>query len=112
MPSVLTGSACSSCGEMFYLRRQVCPRCGATTLADQTFSGKGDVYSYTVISEPPAGFEAQAPYTVALVHLAEGPYVTARLLGIDPQAIFTGMAVEATGGDERLTFRPRRSLVA
>lgn len=80
-------------------------------MSEQPFTGKGDIYSYTVISEPPAGFEAEAPYTLALVHLAEGAYVTARLDGIEPKAIFIGMPVELAGDTERLTFRPRRSLV-
>jgi uncharacterized OB-fold protein len=39
------------------------------------FSGKGEVYSYTVMNNAPAGFEHNLPYTVALVKLAEGPTV-------------------------------------
>jgi uncharacterized OB-fold protein len=75
------------------------------------FSGKGDIYSYTVITQPPAGYETQPPYTVALVHLAEGAYVTARLSAIEPAAIFVGLPVEAADGESPLIFRPRRSLV-
>ena len=76
-----------------------------------SFCGKGDIYTYTVIHGAPAGATEQPPYTVALVHLAEGAYVTARLAGIEPRSIFIGMPVELADGDGRVTFHPRRSLV-
>ena len=108
MPAILPGSFCSSCGDLFYPQRLVCPRCGSS-MDECNFCGKGDVYSYTVIHDPATGFDG--PYTVALVHLAEGAYVTARLEGIEPQAIFIGLPVEVADGGDRLAFRPRRSLV-
>lgn len=43
------------------------------------FAGAGEVYSFTTLTTPPAGFEDQAPYTLALVRLDEGPLVTAQL---------------------------------
>ena len=43
------------------------------------FSGRGVVYSFTVVQEAPAGFDDQTPYIIALVKLDEGPLVTAQL---------------------------------
>jgi uncharacterized OB-fold protein len=43
------------------------------------FSGQGEVYSYTVVQDPPTGYDWQAPYVLALVKLDEGPIVTAQL---------------------------------
>jgi hypothetical protein len=57
-------------------------------------SGKGEVYSFTVVHEPPTGYETQAPYAVALVKLEEGPLVTAQLTDIDAVDIKIGMPVE------------------
>lgn len=55
--------------------------------------GKGEVYSFTTVTDPPAGYEEQAPYILALVKLDEGPMVTAQLTDLDgPVAI--GMRVE------------------
>jgi uncharacterized OB-fold protein len=108
--STLTGSTCASCGESFFPQRLACPRCGGT-LGRTELSGKGDVYSYTLIEQAPAGFEDQAPYIVALVHLAEGPYVSARLSGIDLGSVFIGLPVEAVAGDNGRAFCVRRSLV-
>jgi len=45
--------------------------------------GKGTIYSFTTITEAPAGFEEQAPYALALIHLDEGPLLTAQLTDLD-----------------------------
>ena len=47
------------------------------------FAGTGTVYSFTTLTEPPEGFEEQAPYTLALVKLDEGPLITAQLTDLD-----------------------------
>ena len=71
------------------------------------FSGKGEVYSYTTVYEAPAGYEANVPYTVALVKLEEGPMLTAQLTDVDNDAVEIGMPVEMVtrkmrnDGDER-----------
>jgi hypothetical protein len=53
-----------------------------------TFAGTGEVYSYTTLQDPPEGFEEQAPYTLALIKLDEGPLITAQLTDLDgPVAI-------------------------
>jgi hypothetical protein len=71
------------------------------------FSGRGEVYSYTTVYDPPAGFEDYAPYTVALVKLEEGPLVTAQLTDLDEGKVEIGTPVEMvtrrlrSDGDER-----------
>ena len=53
-----------------------------------SFAGTGEIYSYTTLMEPPEGFENQAPYTLALIKLDEGPIITAQLTDLDgPVAI-------------------------
>lgn len=47
------------------------------------FSGKGEIYSFTILQEPPAGYEWQAPYVLALIKLDEGPIITAQLTDLD-----------------------------
>jgi len=81
-------------------------------------SGRGTVYSYTTVYDPPAGFEAYAPYPVALVKLDEGPMVTAQLTDVGADDVRIGMPVEmvtrklSEQGDEGIIqysykFRPR-----
>jgi uncharacterized protein len=110
-PAAMTGCFCIACCEMFYPQLPVCPRCGGKEMAEQGFSGKGDVYSYTIVREAPAGFVADAPYVVVLVHLSEGAYVTARLLDLAPASIYVGMPLEMVPGSEGRLFRLRQSLV-
>ena len=50
------------------------------------FAGTGSIYSFTTLTEPPQGFEDQAPYTLALIQLDEGPLVTAQLTDMDAPA--------------------------
>jgi hypothetical protein len=47
------------------------------------FAGTGEVYSFTILQEPPATFEEQAPYVLALVRLDEGPLILAQLTDLD-----------------------------
>jgi uncharacterized OB-fold protein len=87
--------------------RDVCPECGKEAKTLFQFSGRGEVYSYTTVYEPPAGYEEQAPYTVAIVKLEEGPLVTAQLTDLDGRKVEIGTPVEMvtrklrSDGDER-----------
>ena len=70
------------------------PECGDEAKTLFEFSGRGEVYSYTTLSNAPAGYQASAPYTVALVKLDEGPMVTAQLTDLGNQDVEIGMPVE------------------
>ena len=58
------------------------------------FSGKGRVYSFSTVYDPPERFEDYVPYTVAIIELEEGPLVTARLTDVDNNGVYIGMPVE------------------
>lgn len=103
----LVGEVCPHCEARLFPPRDVCPECGKEAKNLYQFSGRGEVYSYTTIYDPPAGFEEQAPYTVALVKLEEGPLVTAQLTDMGEQPVEIGTPVEMVtrklrnDGDER-----------
>ena len=90
----LVGEVCPHCQTKLFPPRDVCPECGGEAKTPYTFSGKGEIYSYTTLHDAPAGFEEQVPYTVALVKLVEGPMVTAQLTDLGEQAVEIGMPVE------------------
>ncbi len=90
----LVGEVCEKCGVRIFPPRDVCPGCEAPAQEPFVFSGQGEVYSYSTVYNPPRGFEEFAPYTVALVHLDEGPMVTAQLTDVDADAVKIGMPVE------------------
>lgn len=90
----LVGEVCPHCEEKIFPPRDVCPYCGNEAKTQFTFSGRGTVYSFTTLTEAPAGFEHMAPYTVALVKLEEGPVVTAQLTDLGDRPVEIGMPVE------------------
>ncbi len=103
----LIGEVCPHCEGKIFPPRDVCPHCGGEAKNQYAFSGKGEVFSFTVMHDAPAGYEANAPYTVAMVKLEEGPVVTAQLTDLDERAVEIGMPVEMVtrkireDGDER-----------
>ena len=103
----LVGEVCPHCDAKLFPPRDVCPHCGGEAKNAYAFSGRGEVYSYTHMTDAPAGFENTAPYTVALIRLAEGPLVTAQLTDLGDRQVEIGMPVEMvtrkirSDGDER-----------
>lgn len=90
----LVGEVCEKCNSKIFPPRDICPDCEAPAKTPFTFSGLGEVYSYSTVYNAPEGYEENLPYTVALVKLDEGPMVTAQLTDIDPGNISVGMPVE------------------
>lgn len=103
----LVGEVCPHCDAKLFPPRDVCPECGQDARQPFNFSGKGEVFSYTTIYDPPKGYEENSPYTVALVKLEEGPLVTAQLTDLGEEPVEIGMPVEMVtrrlrqDGDER-----------
>jgi scaffold protein (connect acetoacetyl-CoA thiolase and HMG-CoA synthase) len=103
----LVGEICPNCEVKIFPPRDVCPDCGEEAKTLFSFSGRGEVYSYTTVYDPPAGFEETAPYTLALVKLEEGPMVTAQLTDLENKEVAIGTPVEMvtrrlrSAGDER-----------
>lgn len=81
----LIGEVCPHCDKKIFPPRDVCPGCGDEAKDLYKFSGKGEVYSSTIIYEAPQGFEASSPYEVALIKLDEGPVITAQITDKDNQ---------------------------
>ncbi len=90
----LVGEVCPHCDAKIFPPRDVCPYCGGEAKSEFQFSGKGEVYSFTVMHDAPAGFDETLPYTVALVKLQEGPMVTAQLTDLGDAPVSIGMPVE------------------
>jgi uncharacterized protein len=90
----LVGEVCPHCNAKLFPPRDVCPHCGGEAREPHTFSGRGEVYSFTTLYDAPAGYEATTPYTLALVKLDEGPMVTAQLTDMDENQVTIGMPVE------------------
>jgi len=90
----LVGEVCERCGARLFPPRDICPQCGEPAAPSYTFSGRGEVYSFSTLYQAPQGYEEYVPYTVALIKLEEGPLVTAQLTDVDPDQVRIGMPVE------------------
>lgn len=92
--------SCRACGKPFFYPRSLCPQCSSTDLEWIRASGKGIIYSYTVIRRAAfPSFSADVPYVFAIVELEEGPRMATNLLGCPPEALRIGLPVEAAFDD-------------
>jgi uncharacterized OB-fold protein len=80
-----------SIGRHVYYPRVAAPGSGAADLVWVEASGRGTVYSTTTIRQKPPA----ADYNLALIDLAEGPRMMARVAGVAPEAVKIGMPVQA-----------------
>lgn len=67
----LVRPVCNSCGLSFFTPQVICPGCLSADWTYQPSSGKGTVYSATVVHRPPSP-DLTAPYEIAIIDLEEG----------------------------------------
>lgn len=102
---------CRACGKPHFPPRHLCPHCWSDDGEWITSSGRGVVYSFTVMHRAPMPqFAARVPYVVALVDLEEGPRMMANILGDDALTTQVGDRVavcfeERAGGSRLPQFR-------
>lgn len=98
--NTLFGLCCEKCGETFMPPKYICSKCSSANLKRFDLSGKGEILTYTTIRVPPAQFQGQEPYDVAIVKLAEGLRITARLKVEEGKKAELGAHVSFAGNDE------------
>ncbi len=91
----LLGEECTGCGARFFPARPVCTVCGSTEFRDYKLAETGEVVTWTVIRNPPTGFEKYRPYVVALLELDDGVRLLSQVVDVDPMEVHAGMRVEA-----------------
>jgi uncharacterized OB-fold protein len=85
---------CDDCGAYRYIPKERCPSCLAPKSTWSPVSGRGNLYSYTVVHRAPTpAYQADAPYVIAHVTMEEGFRMVANLTGIAPEAVEIGMKV-------------------
>jgi len=84
---------CKACGEYHAYPRSLCPFCFSDQTEWRTASGKGSIYSYSVMRRAPI------PYAIAYVTLAEGPSMMTNIVDADFDALHCGQSVN-------LVFKP------
>ena len=91
---------CEACGRVHFYPRARCPHCGSSELTWIEASGRGSVYSFTVVQRPPSSaFKSMVPYVVAIVALEEGPHLMTNIRGCPPHEVRIGMPVDVAWED-------------
>lgn len=83
---------CGACSRHVFFPRVVCTHCGSPDLAWVQPSGKGTVYSTTVVRRKA---DAGGDFNIALIDLEEGVRMMSRVEGVPPEEVKIGMAVSA-----------------
>jgi uncharacterized OB-fold protein len=71
---------CNACGKPNMWPRYACPHCQSDDLGWVKSAGRGVLHSFCVLRQgAPEGFEADLPYAIGVVKLAEGVQLLVRL---------------------------------
>ena len=75
---------CDSCGTVVFYPRAHCTGCTDGQLKWHEASGKGTVYTYSVVRQSyHPFFRSKVPYAVAWIDLDEGPRILSNITGVD-----------------------------
>lgn len=97
---------CDDCATFRFYPRPMCPNCHSFRATWTRCSGRGTVYTYTVVRRPlTRWFRDQVPLVCAVVALEEGPRMMGDLVGVAPDHVAIGRPV-------RVAFRPASDDIA
>ena len=96
---------CKACGKLHYYPRTICPHCLSSDTDWVEASGKGTIYTYSVMRR------TETPYVIAYVTLEEGVTMLSNIVECDVDDVTVGQAVEVVfrdteGGLALPVFRP------
>ncbi|MBV9832912.1 MAG: Zn-ribbon domain-containing OB-fold protein [Alphaproteobacteria bacterium] len=96
---------CNGCGKTHHYPRSLCPYCFSDKTVWTTASGKGVIYSYSVMRRAPI------PYALAYVTLAEGTTMMTNMVDCDFDKLKCGQPVKVVfkptdGGGALACFTP------
>jgi uncharacterized OB-fold protein len=92
----LVVQTCNACGTKQLPGGPCCTTCLSQDLAWERASGRGTVFSFTVVHHAfHPSFAERVPYVVADVQLEEGPILTTNVTDVAPEDVRIGMPVRA-----------------
>jgi uncharacterized OB-fold protein len=99
---------CGACGHWRWTPQLACPRCWSEDAEWRATSGRGELYSFTVIHRPVDPSRFEQPYALAVVRLDEGPFMLTNLVDCPLDRIRIGMrvAVRFERIDDEFTVYP------
>lgn len=96
---------CTDCQKTIFYPRLICPHCFSDQVEWIEASGKGKIYSYTIVYQTTPAFRDQVPYAVGMIELEEGVRMVSRIIGdLDKIAIDKPVSVVFEKIDDELTL--------
>jgi uncharacterized OB-fold protein/acyl dehydratase len=84
---------CNECKTLYHPPRPMCQKCRSMDMGWIEASGKGTLYSYTIIRHPQfPGYDF--PLVAALVELEEGTRIVSSVIECKPEDVKVGMALD------------------
>ena len=80
----LLGLKCKACGAITVPPKIVCRQCTGSDLDIIELKGNGKIRTFTTNNVAAEGREEEAPYTIVMVELEEGPWIMGNLDGTNP----------------------------
>jgi uncharacterized OB-fold protein len=88
---------CRDCKKFIFYPRIACIHCSSENIEWVEASGRGTIYSYTVVeTNAPSAFMKDVPYVIAIVRLEEGVQMLSNIVGCDPYQVRCDMPVQVT----------------
>jgi len=84
---------CAGCGGSTHTPGRVCARCGSNALTWVASSGRGLVYSWTIVWRPQTP-EFTVPYVPIIVEMEEGWQFLSNLISCEHDVVRVGLPVE------------------
>ncbi len=88
---------CKDCDKHIFYPRIACPHCLSDNIEWVEASGKGTLFSYSVVeNNAPSAFTNDIPFVVALIRLEEGVQMLSNMVDCDFGELECDMPVEVT----------------
>jgi len=85
---------CSACGRWRHVPRHTCADCGSWDWEWTRSSGRGEVFSWTVVRRPMHPAFTEVPYAPVIVKMEEGVRIVSWVVDCPPEELRQGMPVE------------------
>ncbi len=88
---------CDDCQAHVFYPRTACPHCFSDNLGWVEASGRGTIYSFTVVeNNAPSAFLGDMPFVIAMIDLEEGVRMLSNIVDCEPETLQCDMPVEVT----------------
>jgi hypothetical protein len=88
---------CTRCLAWRHVPREMCPACGSREWEWARASGRGTVFTWTVVARAlHPGYAADAPLAPAVIEMDEGIRLLSVVVDCAPEELVVGMPVEVT----------------